>query len=128
MHKQYQYLYFLCNYHHLICNWFANNMIIVRIVILIKCLFRNACILNHGNHGTIITIALAGPCIGILNDFSLILFQILNLMQYVLPQAQIYKCLIDKYFVIYYTTISVLYLKCHHTSCHLTWSRETTLG
>ena len=60
-------------------------MIIVRIVLLIKCQFRNACILNHGNHGTIITIALAGPCstiiaialagpcIGILNDFSSIL-------------------------------------------------------
>jgi len=48
-------------------------MIIVRIVLLIKCQFRNACILNHGNHGTIIIIALAGPYIGILNDFSLIL-------------------------------------------------------
>jgi len=40
-------------------------MIIVRIVLLIKCQFRNACILNHGNHGTIITIVLADPCIGI---------------------------------------------------------------
>jgi len=34
-------------------NWFANNMIIDWIVLLVKCQFRNACILNHG---TIITI------------------------------------------------------------------------
>ena len=68
---------------------------------------------------------LTDPCIEIPKYVNLIIVQIFNLVQYLLPQAQIHKCLIHKYFVIYMRQCQQKY---HHIFVsstfiyHLTWS------
>jgi len=78
---------------------------------------------------------LTDPCIEIPKEVNLIIVQIFNLIQYSLPQAQIHKCLIHKYFVVYYKTMSGLYTKISSHLCVIDVylpsnliTQETTLG
>ena len=73
-------------------------MIIDQIEFLTQCWFKNIVSLTMA---LLSPYVLTDPCIEIPKDVNLIIVQIFNLVQYSLPQAQIHKCLIHKYFVVY---------------------------